>query len=59
VGSVSEECEEGWYWVRDRDGDWLIARWREGRWWEYGWDAPLRSEEVAEIDERRIVRSED
>ena len=59
--------EDGYYWVRveehptvSYDADWKVAQyvWESGLWYlaapeEVGWS----DEELAEIDERRIVRA--
>lgn len=38
--------------------DWRIAEWNGNEWGLTGTDYPVDNEEIHEIDERRIIRSE-
>jgi len=50
------EREDGYYWVKDADGELLIVQWWINRWWMCGNDCEIDKEEFIEIDERRIER---
>jgi hypothetical protein len=50
--------ENGYYFVKDQDGEWSIAEWNGGRWYCCGIDYTFDDEEWTEIDERRVVREE-
>lgn len=62
------EREDGFYWVREIDiEEWIVAFWGEDPlelgprglgWWLPACNVAYKDKDLAEIDERRIVRDE-
>ena len=50
--------QEGFYWVRLSDWEWEVAQWLDGSWWTAGSDSHYQDSDFAEIDERRIERTQ-
>ena len=49
--------KEGYYWVRLKEGYWIIAEWESEQWWTIVSDDVFLDKHFEEIDERQICRS--